>query len=137
MLPDTSDLMNYIRRKALPRTIKNENELFDYFGCQSALYKHPSFRSENECRMYYATKKYKRKPRSIKHEVTSDGRIREFYEFEWQRLTEKEGLSITDVVPMVILGPKRKVDRGILQRKLDDLKYKWKGEIRDSDCPLR
>ena len=137
LLPDTNDLMRYIRDKAFPRKIKNEKELFDYFGCRSALFKHPSFRSEYEYRMYYATNSYDRKPRSIKHEVTSDGRIREFYEFEWETLTRKEGFSITDVVPLVILGPKRKVDRGILQRRLDELKHSWKGEIKDSDCPLR
>ncbi len=31
----------------------------------------------------------------------------------------------------------KKVDRGILQRRLDELKHSWKGEIKDSDCPLR
>ncbi len=136
-LSDVSDLVNYITKKTFPNMIANENELFTYFGCRSILFKHPSFRSENEYRMYYATKKYDRKPRGIKHEETVDGRIREFYEFDWQKMTTKAGMTITDVVPKVILGPKCKVNKGILERRLINIKHSWTGEIIDSDCPLR
>ena len=137
LVPDTRLLAEYAEFGKLPVGIQTEKELFDFFGCHSSLYKHPSFRSENEYRMYYSSQKNNRTPSKLIREPSHDGRIREFFEFDWRPYTQKEGLNVTDVIPKVILGPKRKVNKDILKRKLNDSKSRWNGKIVDSDCPLR
>lgn len=136
-IPDVEDMVRYVSDGILPRGIRSEEIFFNYIGCQSTLFKHPSFKSERECRMYYATNRFERNPSGLVREDGRDGRIREFYEFEWIQYTKKEGLSMEDVVPMVILGPKSKVDKGILERRLAKGEMIWKGRIEDSSCPLR
>ena len=136
-LTDVDILVDYAEKGTFPRKISSVDKLLDYLGCRSALYKHPSFRSENEYRMYYATDMYDRTPKSLKRECTSDGRIREYYEFEWLGLCEKNGLKPNDVIVRVLLGSNARVDKGILLRELAKNGSNWSGKIVDSDCPLR
>ena len=61
-IPDVKDMVRYVSEGILPRGIKSEEIFINYIGCQSTLFKHPSFKSERECRMYYATNRFERIP---------------------------------------------------------------------------
>lgn len=138
-LPEVNEVVNYINSNSNISVTRfsSEKMLLDYLVSQSILYKHPSFRSEYEYRMYYATNNYKLLPPSRKREETSDGRIREFYEFNWYSSKDDVSTEASKLIPKIILGPRSKLNKDILFRRLNDVQSTWKGEIIESDCPLR
>ena len=104
---------------------------------QSAAFKHPSFASEKEVRLVvspFISKCFTMEP---KYHVSAE-RIKKYYPLDLRKMCGELGLSLSDLVGEIIIGPTSSQSLPILQDYLDDCGLSvLKDKISVSECPLR
>ncbi len=103
----------------------------------AASFKHPSFSSEHEVRlvvMPYGASDFHIKPC---YHVAKE-RIKKYYPLDLETMCSSAGISLTDLIPEIIIGPESTQSLPILQDYLSDLGLNALAErICYSVCPLR
>ena len=103
----------------------------------SASFKHPSFSSEHEIRlviMPFDTPGFDLKP---KYHVARE-RIKKYYSLDLDKMCQRAGITIEDLITEIIIGPESTQSIPILHDYLQDAGLMRLAEnICYSDCPLR
>lgn len=106
-------------------------------GRNSASFKHPSFSSEHEIRlviMPFDTPGFDLKP---KYHVARE-RIKKYYSLDLDKMCQRAGITIEDLITEIIIGPESTQSIPILHDYLQDAGLMRLAEnICYSDCPLR
>ena len=103
----------------------------------SASFKHPSFSSEHEIRlvvMPFDAPDFELKP---KYHVARE-RIKKYYSLDLEKMCQRAGITIEDLITEIIIGPESTQSIPILHDYLQDAGLvKLAENICYSDCPLR
>lgn len=104
---------------------------------QSAAFKHPSFASEREFRLVVSPFVMNEFAIEPKYHVTTE-RIKKYYPLDLNRMCDRLGLHLPDLVGEIIIGPTSSQSIPILQDYLVDNGLSvLKDRITLSECPLR
>ncbi|MCM1101670.1 MAG: DUF2971 domain-containing protein [Clostridium sp.] len=104
---------------------------------QSAAFKHPSFASEREFRLVVSPFVMNEFAIEPKYHVTTE-RIKKYYPLDLNRMCDRLGLHLPDLVGEIIIGPTSSQSIPILQDYLVDNGLSvLKDRITMSECPLR
>jgi len=104
---------------------------------QSAAFKHPSFSSESELRLVaspFVSNEFAIEP---KFHISKD-RIKKYYPLDLNKMCQKAGFQLADLVGEIIIGPTSTQSLPILQDYLEDCGLEiLTDKISHSKCPLR
>ena len=104
---------------------------------QSAAFKHPSFSSEREVRLIVSPLVKDVFDIEPCYHISKE-RIKKYYPLNLQAMCRKAGLTFTDLVPEIIIGPESTQSRAILQDYLRDNGLCGLADrVSLSNCPLR
>ncbi|MCI8691446.1 MAG: DUF2971 domain-containing protein [Lachnospiraceae bacterium] len=131
----------------LYRLVKRETELsennpdirqaMNYAWICSAAFKHPSFSSEREVRLIVSPLVKDVFDIEPCYHISKE-RIKKYYPLNLQAMCRKAGLTFTDLVPEIIIGPESTQSRAILQDYLRDNGLCGLADrVSLSNCPLR
>lgn len=123
--------------EAFPECIPSLQHLMNEAWLQSAAFKHPSFASEREVRLVvspFISNCFTMEP---KYHVSAE-RIKKYYPLDLRKMCGDLGLSLSDLVDEIIIGPTSSQSLPILQDYLEDCGLDvLKNRISVSECPLR
>lgn len=103
----------------------------------SAVYKHPSFSSENEVRLLISPFDNAYFDVQPQYHISRD-RIKKYYPLDLQKMCEKAGVTIEELIPELIIGPESTQSLPILQDYLVSHGLSVLSEhVSYSKCPLR
>ena len=103
----------------------------------SAVYKHPSFASENEVRLVVSPFERAYFDVEPRYHITRD-RIKKYYPLDLGQMCGRAGIGLEDLIPELMIGPESTQSLPILQDYLHGLHFCRLAEhVFLSDCPLR